>query len=401
MRAVISKKGGSANEDLPPGQFDFGLTDAQETLARALHRESIIVDLMSQGAGGNIFSHYPDKLQEEFRNRLAEANTAYDAYALAVTWPQELVKVGKSDLLCTWLRGSGLTCGTYALEVHDGYNPMINTWEAMTLRYTELPGMRYVTTAEEIRHAKLAGDVAFYGHCQPFFSVPRDFKSFDEAYSRGLRSFMLTYDYMDNIGVGCAERVDAGLSLFGVDVVKYCNSKGIIVDVSHCGRLTTLDACSHSTQPVNANHTSAKAVFAHRQAKSDEMLKAIASTGGVIGIVTVPVMLTSVRRATIEHFLDQIDYVSNLVGWQHVAIGSDWPLQAPDEVIRAVLPPESRGENSDEGEGLDAARRLGGFDDCRDLPNITRGLVGRGYADNEIRGILGENALRVIGEVCG
>jgi membrane dipeptidase len=82
------------------------------------------------------------------------------------------------------------------------------------------------------------------------------------AFSQGLRSLMLTYNLMDNVGVGCTERVDAGLSMFGVDLVKHCNELGMIVDVSHCGHLTTMDACRHSKKPVNANHTAARTVLA-------------------------------------------------------------------------------------------------------------------------------------------
>ena len=144
---------------------------------------------------------------------------------------------------------------------------------------------------------------------------------------------MLTYNRMDNIGIGCTERVDAGLSMFGIDVVKHCNDLGMIVDVSHCGHLTTMDACRHSKKPVNANHTAARSVYVHARGKSNEALRAIADTGGVIGVVAVPFFLSRADSPTIEHMFDHVDYIAGLVGWQHVAIGTDWPLQAPDCVL--------------------------------------------------------------------
>lgn len=384
-----------------PGPFDFGLTAAEEARARKLHRESIIVDLLSQHAGGNIFADYPKELQSEFNAKTAEAGGGLDGLAEAVYWPYEMSRLGKSDLIREWLQGSGLTCGTYGIDVHDGHDPQKHKWEATALQYAHLPWLKYVTTASEIREAKRDGIVAFYAHCQPVDPAPRDLRAFDAAYARGLRSFMLTYNRMDNIGVGCTERVDAGLSMFGVEVVKHCNDIGMIVDVSHCGYLTTMDACRHSKKPVNANHTAASGVHLHARGKSNEELRAIADTDGVVGVVAVPAFLTNSASPTIEHMLDHIGYIANLIGWKHVAIGTDWPLQAPDEVLEATFGVEAKSIGFREQDRLDLTKRLIGFDDCRDLPNITRGLVKRGYSDEQIRGILGENALRVFEEVCG
>jgi membrane dipeptidase len=285
--------------------------------------------------------------------------------------------------------------------VHDGHDAMRNKLEALMRRYASLPWLRYVTTAAEIRQAKRDGVVALYAHCQPSTPAPRDLKAFDVAYAKGLRSFMLTYNLMDNIGVGCTERVDAGLSRFGVDVVRHLNAIGMIIDVSHCGHLTTLDACRYSKRPVNANHTAARSVYAHARGKCDEALRAIADTGGVIGVVAVPAFITADPVPSVEHMLDHMDYIANLVGWRHVAIGTDWPLQAPDDVLQATLGAITGSIGFRAQDRLDLTQRLAGFDDVRDLPNITRGLVKRGYRDEQIKGVLGENALRVFSEVCG
>ena len=99
--------------------------------------------------------------------------------------------------------------------------------------------------------------------------------------------------------------------------------------------------------------------------------------------------------------LDHIDYVADLVGWEHVAIGTDWPMQAPDDILLVTLGAELNMLGYSAKHRLNITQRLNGYDDCRDLPNITRGLVKRGYSDEQIRGILGENALRVFEAVCG
>jgi membrane dipeptidase len=381
--------------------FDFGLSQEQEERAAQLHEASVIVDLMSQHAGCTIFQQYPPHLQLEFQERMRCRRGGFDSFLEALYWPYEMSMQGKSNLLLEWYRASGLTCGTYGIDVHDGHDEQAREYEMRVARYANLPWLRYVTTAGEIRAAKRAGVIAFYASCQPTTPLPRDLKPIDTAYAKGLRSLMLTYNLMDNVGVGCTERVDAGLSSFGVQVVKHCNDIGMMIDVSHCGPLTTLDACRHSKGPVNANHTAARRLHRHVRGKSDEALRAIAATGGVVGIVALPSYLTTTADATIEHMLNHIDYICDLIGWQHVAIGTDWPLQAPEPIVRELLSPENAALGFRPQDELDVARRLIGFDDCRDLRNITRGLVKRGYTDEQIQGIVGENALRVIEHVCG
>jgi membrane dipeptidase len=383
-----------------PGTFDFHLSDAEEERAAKLHRESIVFDLLSQHAGGNIFAYYPPALQSDFKATM-EAGAGLEGLVDVIYWPYEMSKLGKSDLIERWLLDAGLTCGTYSIDVHDGCDSLLKKWDAVVMRYADLPWLRYVTTAAEIRRAKVDGVVAFYAHCQPTTPVPRNLSLFDVAYGKGLRSFMLTYNQMDNIGVGCTERVDAGLSMFGIEVVRHCNDIGMMVDVSHCGHLTTLDACRHSKKPVNANHTSARSLSSHVRGKSNEALRAIADTGGVVGVVALPIFLSRERSPSIENMLDHIDYIANLIGWRHVAIGTDAPQQAPDDVLQKMFSPALKSIGFRDEDQLDVTKRLIGFDDCRDLPNITRGLVKRGYSDEQIQGILGENALRVFCESCG
>jgi len=388
-----------------PGKFDYQLSSEQEERAARLHKDSIVFDLLCKNAGGNIFDHYPEELQFEFRERMKTAGFGWPACKVAEYWPFEMSKLGKSDLLPEWLHAAGLTCGTYSIGVYDDEDSVWTQWEPQVASYRRLPWLRYVTTAEEIRQAKRDGLIAYYAHCQPVIPAPRELKAFDVAYAKGLRSFMLTYNRMDHIGVGCTERVDAGLSMYGLEVVKHCNDIGMMVDVSHCGAQTTLDACRYSNKPVNANHSSAVGIHFHPRAKTDEALRAIADTGGIIGVYAVPTFLTTDPKPTIEHMLDHIDYIANLVGWRHVAIGTDWPLQAPDDVVLATFGEDPqlafRPAEGDRPADIDLSKKLDGFDDLRDLPNITRGLVKRGYSDEQIQGILGENALRVFEDVCG
>lgn len=383
-----------------PQPYDFGLSAAQEARAATLHAESIVFDMLSQHAGGAIFEAYPPPLQAEFKARHM-AGGGLAELAEIVFWPYELARSGRSQLLRAWLDAGGLTCGTFGLDVTEQGDHDARIWERLALEALEIDWIRLATRAQHIRDAKRDGLFAVYAHCQPTSPVPMDLAAFDRAYALGLRAFMLTYNRMNALGVGCTERVDAGLSMFGLEVVRHCNAIGMIVDVSHCGPATTLDACRFSRHPVTANHSAAAALYPHARAKSNEAIKAIAATGGVIGIVAVPAFLGDHSDPSIELMLDHIDHIAGLVGWAHVAIGTDWPLQAPDPILARIFAAEGPQIGFRPQDRLDVLQRLRGFNDCRDLPNITRGLVARGYDDRMIQGILGENALRVFEAVCG
>jgi membrane dipeptidase len=385
-----------------PGDFNFDLSSEQEARAKRLHADSIVFDWLSQHVGGpNIFEHYPPNLRKEFDDCMSRAGVGFEGYLEAMYWPYEMEVAGKSELLRQWYLQSGLTCGTHSIPVVDGDDPAVAWLEAKLARFQKIPWLRYVTTAAEIRQAKINREIALYAHWQPVTPIPRNLKAIDRAYERGLRSLMLTYNRMDHVGVGCTERVDAGLSNYGVDVVRRCEELGVIVDTSHCGHLTTMDACRQAKRPVNANHTCAKAVCDVARAKSDDALKAIADTGGVIGVVTVPFFLSRSNNPSIAAMLDQIEYIANLVGWRHVSIGTDWPSQTPDEIQKKMLGPVFAEIGFRPEDRVEIAQRTIGFGDYRDMPNITRGLVARGFSDEQIVAILGENALRVFAEICG
>jgi membrane dipeptidase len=379
-----------------PGAFDFGLDPAQEARARRLHAESMVIDMLFQYPGGAaIFDELPEGALEA---AVAGKTARWERYQAASNLPFDLAIAGKSHVVEDWWRQSGLSAVAVGVPVSAIDMPAKDEDGAPWA--DALPWVVRVTRLAEFRKAKADGVLAVYGNCQPSYGLPLDLEAIDRAYAGGLRSLMMTYNRMDHVGVGCTERVDAGLSRFGVEVVERCNKLGIIVDTSHCGRLTTLDACKTSSAPVTANHACAQGVLDHARGKSDEELDAIAATGGLIGVVAVPFFLAR-GHVTIEAMLDHIDYITARVGWRHVGIGTDWPMQSPIHLLQetvAGLLPEIGFRPED---NVDVTDTLAGFTDYRDFPNITRGLVKRGYTDEQVQGILGENFLRVFGEVCG
>jgi membrane dipeptidase len=185
----------------------------------------------------------------------------------------------------------------------------------------------------------------------------------------------------------------------GAKLIGRLDELGVIVDVAHCSEQTIIDACKLSQRPVVVSHTGAAAQYRHDRGISDGAAQAIAATGGVTGVVAVPFFLGA-GESSVETMLDHIDHFVRVAGWEHVAIATDWPMCAPKWTLKEfenwAMTNGFRPEH-----GIVATQNLVGFDDYRDFPNITRGLVSRGYGDEQVRGILGENFLRVFTEVCG
>jgi membrane dipeptidase len=211
----------------------------------------------------------------------------------------------------------------------------------------------------------------------------------------------LTYNSQTKVGAGCTERTDAGISWYGKHCIEKMNELGIIVDTGHCGRQTTIDACTLSSKPVVASHTAVAAICPHDRGKSDQEFKAVAKTGGVIGLAMVPFFLNVSGRADMNDFLNHVDYLRALVGVPHIGIGTDWPLAVPARIMRENFIALTASLGFREEHNIKPMATVTGFDTYFDFPNIARGLVARGYRDDDIIAILGGNFLRVFEEVCG
>ena len=383
------------------GGFPFGLSPAEEVRAAELHDRAVIIDMVHQGAAGHRLFDHPDLAGEKARlSRLF--GHPLDFMAAAQSAALMLDQAGGTALRDLW-RASGVTCGTMHIHVGGPGDAGDRLGRAAHLTATSLPWLTQARTAGDIRRAKATGSHCLVGYCQPVMPLPPDLSALDDAYERGLRVLMLTYNHADHVGAGCTASVDAGLTAFGQRVVDWCNSAGVVVDTSHCGPETTLQACRRSRQPVLANHTAAAALFPHPRGKSDDALRAIADTGGMVGIVTVPFFLSADPRADIGCLLDHIGHVADLTGIAHVGIGTDWPLTGPKAGMAANFGGAGLASIGfdEQTHAIEATRNLIGFDDYRDFPNITRGLVARGLDDDAILAVLGGNFLRVFGQVCG
>lgn len=220
----------------------------------------------------------------------------------------------------------------------------------------------------------------------------------DLFYQLGQRVGQLTYNSRNMLGNGATERMDGGVSDFGVQVIDRMNTLGMAVDVSHCGDNTTLDACEISRAPVLFTHSNVRALAeGHPRCKTDEAIVRMAQTGGVMGITGVRMFVSGEEPTTIEHFLDHFDHVRDLVGVEHLGIGSDIDLHGYDD-----MPPAEYAALKSGYRGSYAFRDKIDIDEIahpKRMFDVTDGLIRRGYTDDHIRGILGGNFQRVLGEI--
>lgn len=214
----------------------------------------------------------------------------------------------------------------------------------------------------------------------------------------GQRVAQLTYNSRNLIGNGATERRDEGLSDFGVAIIERMNQVGMAVDVSHCGDRTTLDAFDVSKQPVLITHSNCRALVpGHPRNKSDEAIRAMQKSDGVMGITAVRMFVRDREPTTVEHVLDHFDHVAKLIGPEHLGVGSDIDLDGYDDMpaeanrrLRAGYKGSYGFRDKIDVEGLDHPQRM--FD-------LAEGLIRRKYTDAQIEGILGGNFRRVLSQI--
>ena len=261
------------------------------------------------------------------------------------------------------------------------------------------PGLMSATRAADIRKAKQEGKQAVMYQLEPQ-TIGRKLDRIEIAYGLGVRMMLLTFNSRNYLGDGCTERTDMGLSYLGIEVVERLNDIGILIDLSHCGVQTSLDAIQFSKARVLFNHTGARALNPRSpRLKTDEQLRAIAEKGGLVGISAIPNQLSSEREQGIEDMLNHIGYVVKLVGIDHVAIGLDNIFG--DQVANHREWAASKSVDFRKSAMNLVADFMYGIESPLEWRNIIWGLVSRGYTDEEIEKIIGGNALRIIEEVVG
>ena len=252
----------------------------------------------------------------------------------------------------------------------------------------------HVQSADDVERAKRDGKLGVIFGVQGFASkMEGDLTLIRILHKLGLRIVQLTHNERNALGCGCIERHDTGLTQLGRAAIAEMNRVGILVDLAHAGETTALETLETSRVPCIVSHANVRALTDHWRNLTDHMLRALAESGGVVGITAYAPFCQppSGARPTIDDVVDHIAYVADLVGIDHVGIGTDF-FEAESEIRYADFasryPGVQRGFRREE---ISAQ----GFERVDHFPRLTEALVARNFTDADVRKILGENHLRV------
>lgn len=258
--------------------------------------------------------------------------------------------------------------------------------------------------ADDFQRAKDSDRVAALMNFQNSTMLEGRVDNIDVLYALGMRSFQLTYNFRTLIGDGCLERTNAGLSDFGVEVVERMNDIGVMVDLSHCGRQTTLDGIAFSKKPVAITHTMCETIRnGHPRAKTDEQMRACAEKGGVIGMAALGYFVGDDPggATTVETYADHIDHAASVVGFEHVGISTDFSPQGISPWATRETWYEPRLKSFKPSYEVRWPPWIPELDSPDRYRTVVRVLKKRGWTEGQLEGLLGRNWERLFRDTIG
>jgi membrane dipeptidase len=307
-----------------------------------------------------------------------------------------LLRAGGVKAVCEHVAGDTPYFSTFAFRNIRPLQPTKFALQALDYWYSELeetPDWQLVLEAGDFRRAEQAGKVAVVFGFEGAMPVDDDLGLLRMFHRLGIRSIGLTWNGRNLLGDGVSVGAGGGLTTFGKAAIAELNRLGIVIDVSHMSDEGTRDAIETSAMPIIASHSNARALCAHPRNLTDDLARALAERGGVIGVHMLNMFISGSNTATLDQFLDHIDHFVRLVGPEHVGLGPDCMEQWPVDVYKTLW-------TGTEAQSLQF-HYPAEFDSLAKCLNVTRGLVARGYDDKAARAILGDNLLRVFEQVLG
>ncbi len=216
----------------------------------------------------------------------------------------------------------------------------------------------------------------------------------ESVHKMGARFMQLTYNNQSLLATGCYEKTDSGVTRMGKEVIKEMNRIGVVIDMSHSAEKSTLDAIELSTKPIAITHANPSFWFAAKRNKSNEVLKELAKSGGMLGLSLYPHHLKDTSDCTLESFCEMAAQTAELMGIKHIGVGSDLCLKQPNSVVEWMRN-GTWTKTKDYGEGSSSnphfPKQPNWFEDARGFNNLEKGLKNVGFQETEVNDILGNN----------
>ena len=330
----------------------------------------------------------------------SEARKVYDE---AIVIDGLNVSNWESDAVFERLRAGNITAITATVATWENFVQTMAHLTAWMRRFRERQDIVQVKETADIHAAKKLGKTGIILSFQNASPIENELDRLGLFLALGVRVIQLTYHETNLLGSGCWERNDCGLSNFGVDAVREMNRLGIVIDLSHVGPKTTMDAIEMSEQPVAITHANARSFCGHPRNKEEEALKLLAEKGGVVGATSFANFLPKGFDSTVEDFVDAIDDMVERIGLDHVAIGTDSTHDQPLEFWHYIVSQQGTKFPSTFADGSVPYTELSfqpkGIDSPAEFPNLAEALANRGYRAEEITKLLGGNWMSLFEQV--
>jgi membrane dipeptidase len=361
---------------VPP--YAAGLTEEQQRRASRLLRDSLVISLHDHPV------RFPLRMEEtpEY-NRTGRQHAAYAGLAAS----------GLTVVFDNMMDGTACVTGNAPWRWDD----VITDLGMRQADLAHASQVMAVRTVADIDEAHRSGRVGLVFGLEAATPIENEIDRLDVLYGLGLRQIGIAYSDANALGSGLAEQRDGGLTALGRRAVTRMNKLGLAIDVSHSSDRTALDTCEQSDRPVFLTHAGARAVWDTPRMKPDAVLRAVAGTGGVIGMSAAPHTTLSGAhpRHSIESVMDHFRYCADLVGIDHVAFGPD--TLYGDHVALHRIFARLLAIGATQGPSFEPVAYVDGLENpTENFPNICGWLVQHGFNDAEIQAVLGGNVYRTL-----
>jgi|TARA_B110000483_G_scaffold173557_1_gene205400 membrane dipeptidase len=302
-----------------------------------------------------------------------------------------------SEKIFLQMRKGGVDAVHVTIAYHGMFREMVANIEDWNRHFETFPELIFQGfTGADVRRARREGRTAIFFGFQNPSPIEDNIGLVEICYMLGARFMQLTYNNQSLLATGCYEEEDAGVTRMGREVIAEMNRVGMIVDMSHSGERSTLEAIETSARPIAITH--ANPFFWHpaRRNKSDDVLRALGQSGGMLGFSLYPHHLRGKSDCSLTSFCEMVARTADLIGVDSLGLGSDLCQDHPDSVVEWMRVGRWT-KNIDYGEGNSSdsgfPRMPKWFEDNRDFPNIKKGLQKHGFSEKEVAAIMGENWL--------
>jgi len=316
---------------------------------------------------------------------------------------QELEDVVNSGLTATHITVGSVGTMT-PLSAFEKIVRDIARWDREIDRHPE--SLIRIRSASDIQSARIGGRTGLIYGLQDGVSFEDDPDRLSALHQLGVRIIQPTYNRRNLLGDGCMEAADAGLSRTGIDTIERMNKLGILLDLSHCGRRTAADSISISNRPVSFTHTGCYALAEHPRHRTDEEMKAVADSGGVVGIYIMP-YLAKGKQPTAEDVILHIEHAIRVAGEDHVSMGTDGTISATKLTTEFI---EKFKKTTRKRKQLGIAAPFetetgylfaNELNTPRRFETLTGLLLDRGHSEARVKKIMGGNLVRLFEESWG